>query len=389
MVSGNGFPDRGNLGDVVSTARHNDSAAGGPAALDADTGRIGTGGQPPLANRGVATKDKTVIIGNCRGGSFDFLTVSVDLNVAEHLINNTKLDETGYPQLGFARSEHRWCWGGDCWRKFEPRQEMKNLGLEYESWEWSGESSSCAADLLKGHPCRASHVDIAFDFWNCPPDLMSDDVMEMVASHVKERRLKTGISGEDDVNTRYVGSIHSERRIRIYRKDLQNPIDFPCPVMRLELILKSARADEFLQLFFADEPEGMSLAAAHVLEMTGLVVPSERVVVVQSIPADVRLEAEKVASFLAQYSATIDCWRQMGIPITDLAHERALKSSRFSQCRNRKRVERINAEGVQQIIDLVGGLGNDSDDSGAFDGPIEPLERIDEETGEVITDVPF
>jgi hypothetical protein len=213
--------------------------------------------------------------------------------------------------------------------------------------------------------------------------------MEMIAEHVKDRRLKTGISGEDNINTCYVGSRYSDRRTRCYRKDLQNPVDYPCPVMRLELILKSARADEFLQLCFADESAGMALAAAHILEMTGLVVPSDRVVIVQAIPAEVRLEAEKVASFLAQYSATIECWRQMGIPITDLAHDRALKSSRFSQCRNRKRAERINAEGVQQIIDLVGGLGDELEPENVPEGVGEPLEHVDVETGEVITDVPF
>ena len=185
-----------------------DSAASGPCL------------HPPLLTGGVLHLEAIHRPAVVRG--LDFLTVSLPDATAGLLLAESEHSENGHGFHSFRRSEERLIMGGRAWRRWEPGQPCKLWGTGYESWETSGAASDSFGMSLRGRPCKPTRVDAAWDF-SVPETFTSDDFLAAIAAHVEGQILTTGISGQAGVNTRYVGSPQSEKRLRIYRKDLQDP----------------------------------------------------------------------------------------------------------------------------------------------------------------------
>ena len=213
-----------------------------------------SGRQPPSANRGVENEGKAFRFIGKKGVSvenrgIDYLTLTAGPRGASALMLQTKDDEPGIAVRGFKKTEQRLCLGGVCWRRWEPVTPSNAHGLNYESWEWSSTVAGVMArELIGVDELRPTRVDIAFDFI-VPESMKADYLIKRCKKWIEGRALTIGISGTDGVNTRYVGSAKSSRRIRIYRWDLRHDDLFDDrAIMRVELVLREEHAELFLSL---------------------------------------------------------------------------------------------------------------------------------------------
>lgn len=312
--------------------------------------------RPPFANRGV---DNTSCIhtNNLLGCSVDWLTASIGRDTAENLCAITELEQVGGSRPGFKSSQLRTYSGGKVWRRFDPRQASKKHGLNYESWEWSGDSSPWGASYLREHETRPSRVDICFNL-SVPGTVMADEVLENARHHFEKQGLTDGISGHGGINTRYIGSKASPRRIRIYRKDKQDEAwaHLYGPTIRIELELKDEHARNWWAVWASDENRAYGVAAGHIEHMSGY-----KLIDTEDVPELVKVEqatpATLLASFIRQNGATLLAYFDAGIDVMALAKHKVNLSS--SVCRSRMKVKResVIAAGPQQVqsmaIDLL------------------------------------
>lgn len=315
--------------------------------------------RPPSANRGVETGGplgrKSLVDGRLCGVSVDYLTFTTPEASAAVLIDASEVIRPGGKVQGFGRSELRRMMGGEGWRRWEPCSGSKRWGKAYESWEWAGAASHWPAERLRTIEGYPSRVDLAFDF-ECGSDERSDDVVRRVRAWVKQKGLKLGVSGEGGINTRYIGSIASPRRVRIYRKDLRDAgwaLQFG-PTLRVELILKDERATDFWAVW-CDSPEGAVRGAAHHIEqMMGRSVLDDA----QPIPRGKVLEpaweyAEKLARMMKQYGAVADAAFEVGIDLVGLCAEFQRGRGRTVQWRRSELGASIERAGVEQVESCV------------------------------------
>lgn len=326
-------------------------------------------GTPPLLTGGVlqlqdisriySEQHSRVFTYSLQGEGVDFLTATIhsDLVEVSGLLARTVEDEAGRAVAGFECSERRQCMGGECWRRYKPRQASKVNGLRYESWEWAGESSRFAASDLRGVGLKPTRVDVAFDL-SVPADFMADDLAEMVKPWAKLQGIGEGISGQNGVNTRYFGSINSPRRVRIYRKDLEDEAwAARCgPTLRVEVILKDEHAVKWWDAWCESERAGLELAAGHVLEMLGFQVRDEFAdVPTIDASADVDL-VNSVAALYRQYGDLLGDLLAVGYPLLDQVHQREQGASRMRRSRSKKRRKAIEEYGVESLAAVVEGV---------------------------------
>lgn len=315
-----------------------------PAALAQDCRA-----NPPLLTGGLLHSGEALV-----GVGVDFLTVSVNRAVAGFLLGSTAYREGGVARPGFKSSQLRDCIGGTCWRRWEPRQESKRWGLDYESWEWASSVADYAARQLLGcgiEDVRPSHVDVAFDFSVASSGLTPDAFCEAVRGHYSALGIKDGISGEGGVNTLYIGSKSSERRLRVYRKDLQSAgwASIFGPTLRVELILKGDRAAEWWGSWCESPDDAYRQAAGHVLAMTGLtVVDGAALPPVLSVPDEVH-EAERLVAWVRQNAGMLDVCNRAGIDLGVLVLAQVRKQCRMTRYRNRQRVKTLQGLGAQEV----------------------------------------
>lgn len=286
------------------------------------------------------------------GRGLDFLTVTMGTEAAEELLAWMPLREEGRPTTGFAKSERRDCIGGWCWRKFEPFAESKEWGRRYESWEWASGLAGLAVGTLPD-AVRASRVDVAWDF-QCDGSYTADKLVELVKPHAKSKRIKLGISGEGGVNTHYVGSRQSERRLRIYRRDLREGkglFEF-VPKIRVELELHGEAAAAWVALFQSDRDAAYAAAAKHVHEASGL-----RVGVLGEVPElEVRPEVEPAAElwqFLEQHGERVLAWHEAGVGLVQLARRFQRLRSRMTEWRSQRRRRLFGRVDWAAVRDLI------------------------------------
>lgn len=363
------FPPDGCLGDPMTAGvRSAVDRAGGSA--DRPSAAVAPGaaasGDPPLLTGGLL---------RLASRSVDWLTVTVTGQTVRDLLDWTRVGEPGYAVKGFARSEQRLCLAGTCWRRWEPSSQSKAFGTEYESWEWSGLSANLAAEFLATRECRPSRVDIAYDF-ECPASFRSDDLVPYYEAWTVGRRITLGNAGQGGVNSRYVGARGSERRICVYRKDLQNKVfaDLVGHVLRIELRLRREKAQSWWQLW-RRAPDGVrdslagqhgfAAAAWHIHDMTGLrVQDSMEEVPVLSLP-DETDAAQQVFELIRQHGDHIAALHEAGVPVLDLATDHAArKRNRMQLARSRRRRAELSRLDPKVLTDLVRrllGLGGQCD----------------------------
>ncbi len=293
----------------------------------------------------------------------DWLSLTISSASASDLVAMTTHRDDGYGGRGFRCSEQRDCPdGGWCWRRWEPWSESKVYGRDYECWEWA---SAVAEDALEWLPAslesRCSRIDVAFDF-SVDRRFTPDDVAEMIAQHCRDRRIVMGIAGEAGVNTRYVGSSRSDRRIRIYRRDLReirrwvsdHPIRFQMgepppqwlsPILRLEVTLRRSHADALWQIIKRDRDEGIAAARAHVCEMTGIEI--EHSGEVPQIESEAPSEGyQMLLEWLHQQGDMIEACRRAGV---DLYAASRYRWSIRDRCRMRESRLRRRLEALAEV----------------------------------------
>lgn len=339
-------PPPANRGGETTEPEQSGVSEGSPVGVSLGSG-VSVGGS---LGSGVSGR-----LGRLFGVGFDFLTVTVGPESRDFLLGQSQFVEAGYGQRGFGRSEERAVMGGKAWRKMDPHAESKVFGLEYESWEFSGGTASWPARQLVGRvDVRPSRIDLAFDF-ECDDSLRPDDLLAEWRPHFLHRGYKPGISGEGDVNTCYIGSRNSERRIRIYRKDLQKDAIAALlgPVMRVELVLKDRQA---CSLWAVHDNDGAAerAAAAHVLHITGFRAMDDAGDIPPLVDLDMVADpAQGVMEFVKRDAGTLCAFVDAGIDIEALCREHLERSGRTVQWRSERRADSIRLAGRAQVERLV------------------------------------
>jgi len=200
--------------------------------------------------------------------------------------------------------------------------------------------------MLRDHEdVQPSRVDVAWDFL-CHVELRPDDLAKGWAPHMEAAGIQGGISGHGGVNTCYVGSMKSERYVRVYRKDRQDSsyrYAFEGQgVMRVELVLKTTFSRPWWNLWRQDEQRGLAAAAEHVRQMTGDRVQAECGELPPLMLPDTIGEAAKLRQFLDQHGTTLAALDAAGVPVVEMActMQRETKS-RKRQSRYRQRLESL------------------------------------------------
>ncbi len=344
-LAANGCPDAGHDG-----SRPAGDGVPGVGATSADD----AGATPPLLTGGV--RQHRTSFGALESRSVDFLTSTLSTVEALRIVTTlSTLDEPGYPKPGFAKTERRVVLGGKAWRRFEPRQSSNRWGMDYESWEWSGGPSSFAAMDLRGRDVKPTRIDFAYDF-SVADTFTPDDFFDLVKAHAESQGIGNGISGQNGKNTRYIGSINSPRRIRIYRKDWQQPgfleLGFG-PTLRIELVLKDEHAESVWPVWSDDMERGYAAAAAHIFAMTGVRVQAEVGEVPEVVMPEALDDAAGLFQFLEQYGPKVAAWFAAGIPVHELAEERLKVSSRDCKHRIEAMIAHVKNVGVNDVVGIV------------------------------------
>jgi len=329
-----------------------------PAATAALTGDP----DPPLLTGGLTLEKPHS--GALRGVAIDYLTMSVPVRTAARLLDLTASDVAGSERPGFMASERRAGRLGPVWRRYEPRQESKLWGLDYESWEWDGSSSHPAAELLRAWECRPSRVDVAFDL---DSTMTADQFIEQTREHFERAGFTDGITGQGGINTRYIGSKASEKRIRIYRKDLQSEswAAVHGVTLRVELILKDATAQAWWAVWDRSKQAGYQGAAAIIRTMCGVELIEEagdppEVVAVGGLDL-----AGELATFAKQYAARLTAYQRAGVDVWPLIADQMARASQRTQERSRGYASKLKAAGSDQVQEIarqiiLAGTGNTS-----------------------------
>jgi hypothetical protein len=211
---------------------------------------------------------------------------------------------------------------------------------------------------------RPSRVDVAFDL-EVPESYLSDhfiaDYCPMGSDGRSASGHNIGISGSGHVNTRYVGSITSERRVRVYRKDLESAAYGRCfgPTLRVELVLKDRQAWRWWQVWQAGDKQAAWKAAALVVEsMTGYNPMPGGSELPELDEPDGLGEAEKAAWFVKTYGAMLVALKQAGLDVMGWAERlESARSNRMAASRLARRVAALKAPGVAGLVEglLFGG----------------------------------
>jgi len=317
---------------------------------------------PPLLTGGLITTNRLL------GAGIDYLTLTVPTAGGRVLEACTVHGEPGYAKDGFRQSETREGMGGRCFRRWDPRQPSKADGHGYESWLWSGphaaDGARASRDIVGARPSR---VDVAFDF-TCGSEDRSDEVLDSCRKHFRKQGFTPGIAGQDDINTRYIGSSTSERRIRIYRKDLEDETWRAVygPTMRIELVMKDGPAKAWWARYVeGGEVVGYSIAAGHIEQISGMRVsdtPDDVPELVAIAEADA---ASRLAQNIKQNASWIHAACEAGIDVKQLVDQAVEKQGKVAKSRRLRRQRDIETAGkaqVQRLAEVIIGGKHDAAD---------------------------
>ena len=336
-------------------------------------------GRPPCSNRGGETSREggeggPEGLGGLISAAVDYLTVTVGgsgdpESVGAFLMAWSAFSEPGKAQPGFRESEERMVLGGYGWRRWDPRQPCKLFGDRYESWQFPGITAAPAANALRGRrPIKPSRIDVAFDL-HCDQDMTPERLVAWMRPKFAARGVTDGLVGHDGVFTCYIFAKGASRRIRIYRKDLQDPAYaewLRTPVMRVEVILTDERAVEWWDLWDRDSAAAKLAASSFLHDYTGLrPLPGDHDWPELVLPegADV---AGQMALWVEQHGPQLSAWAAAGVDVGGLVREFASKPrNRVAACRMRKRVREVRRVGagvveamVRDILGRRGGLAS-------------------------------
>lgn len=287
-----------------------------------------------------------------RASGLDWLTVTVPTGgPSAQRLQLLPVDGPGASRVGFASSEARQLDGATVWRHSRPHQSHATLGRDFETWEAAGRTAHRLAELVDASEAQPSRVDVAFDH-DCPSAYTSDDFAAAAAPVVAARRLTLGISGQDGVNTRYVGSARSARRVRIYRKDLQNPAFASVfgPLLRVELVMRSEFALRWWSLHAADPLGAQHAAASMVGQLTGFCPLQCGHVPLPPLETPPATDAaQRLFSFVSQHGPLLEAAHDAGVDLVELARLVPRKGGRMAQKRRRDRLAFLTAQTPREL----------------------------------------
>lgn len=279
------------------------------------------------------------------GAGVDFCTVTLPTESARHLLDQTGNYEAGSGYNGFQSSEQRVILGGFAWRRWNPVTPSNQFGTDYESWESSGEASRALAQLALKVPGYATRQDYAFDF-GCSPDLMPRDLLPLFRDHIAAKGMEASFAGPESSCTVYVGSRNSDRRLKIYRRDLKDEaliVSGAPPMIRVEIEIKG---DPCKALWFhrrTTAVDGLSIAATHIADMIGWAVYDDLSPLPDPLEAtDEADAAQMLLQFIEQNASLIEAAAAVGLDLARLARVRLGTASRATQWRHQRRMEQIN-----------------------------------------------
>jgi len=301
-------------------------------------------------------------VGDLVSCAVDFLSITTGhaadpASLAAVLVLETTDPEPGGATKGFEVSESRSLVGvSSIWRKTGPYQASKRFGLDYECWEFpEAAAAHIVTRIPAGKAWYATRVDVAFDF-KCHADCTADHVAACLRDHHMQLGIKPGVCGEGDVNTRFIGGKRSDVRLRIYRKDLEDPAfaQFNGPTLRVEIIFKGDRAVVFGSWFVLDPESAMLGASDMVHDVCGfrpLVGGAEWPQLVNPAPSD---QAQIYMHFLKQNGGYIAALHDVGIDVAADAKRAGVASGTgLQRKRYRQRVKALRAAGPGDVADLA------------------------------------
>ena len=303
---------------------------------------------PPLAHRGGVNlmPDGKAASEAWRG--VDAFTVTLPTTLAVPMLESPPLGEFHHLQDGTSmRGGHRTAeyrmMGGSMWRRWEPWSASPRWGTDYEIWEATGAAGAVLADWLAPHAdqVRSSRIDLAVDLV-CSSELTPGEVVaplnvggwQTETGHAINHRAR----GTEAHWVWYVGSRSSERMLRFYRKDLDQPLLYPglsCGIFRVELELKKPLSHPMFSAWSRDDVSAFAAYGRHVHEMTG----RQLVPIGDLPPVDRQSNVEVLQTVLAlieQHGATIDQMHQEGIDLVELAAIRAARPVKDKGQRSRR-----------------------------------------------------
>lgn len=288
--------------------------------------------------------------------AIDWATLTVPESTAGHLRLATRFVEAATAQPGFGRSELREHMGGQVYRRWEPHQSSRAFGKGYESWLCSGRNKPGQfMRAVAGHKFQASRLDPAFDF-ECDEDAKPEDLRDAFRQHCDDRGITLGITGQADVNTIYVGAMSSERRLRIYRKDLQDSAirEFCGPTMRIEVQARKRAARILGESYNRSEDEFFAVATGMVFQLTGMQL-GPMADVPEFVKPDGSDEAQAVFAFIQQHGDRVAALCESGVPLVELCQEHAARPnrSRMSKSRDVKLRRVLRSVGAGHLADLI------------------------------------
>lgn len=329
------------------------------------------GENPPVLTGGLKPKEPMINdVGCLYNVGFDWFTVTVGKEGIKRLLAMSKFFEHGRPIKGFAKSEQRISSDFICWRKMHPAQPEKVLGFDknYESWEFVSLSAAFIIPQLTDVECKPTRIDIAFDT-QVADDFMADHLIESVRPHVHSKGISLGISGQGGIHTHYVGSPHSDKRIRIYRKDFQDiaVAKIYRSVLRVELILKGGHAIAFWRVICNSLQQAYQTAAAYIEEMTGLALIPENLAILPKIEKKIPSQLSKrLYHFIKQYGVfhwALDAGGVNLKSLVNLKYQTSLKSkvSRLRIRRLEHELKTTDINTLEMIVRSAIGGGYDSE----------------------------
>jgi hypothetical protein len=186
---------------------------------------------------------------------------------------------------------------------------------------------------------------------------MADDLADLVQSSAQARGWSMGISGQGGVNTHYIGTAKSERRIRIYRKDLRDS-EYAAmgPLLRVEVVLKAGWASRWWQIWNQDREDGFQVAQGYAEQMLGRPLTPEG-----GLWADREIKppsplAERIHALLRQHGPTLVALADLGFPLVSLARERVTRAHRATQWRMEQKRAEMADIGLAELVAEVRAL---------------------------------
>jgi len=200
---------------------------------------------------------------------------------------------------------------------------------------------------------RASRLDVAWDF-KVDASTDADTFADLIRDHAEHRGVQLHDFGPEKNHTKYIGSRESARRVRVYRKDRQQPQFFPEPTLRVELELKADLAASVFTLFLEDELKAYGAAASHIHSLTGYTVDVLGDIPAQEVKPDIKA-SETLFYCLKQYGLVIDAAITAGIDVGGLARLRSESAFRHKKLRGRRMLHQFIDLGARETEEYLAG----------------------------------